>query len=227
MFTGIVEELGHVVALDHGAESARLSVAGPLVTSDAVHGASIAVNGVCLTVVEHDGGEFTVDVMAETLARSSLGDLATGDRVNLERAMPASGRFGGHVVQGHVDGTATILQRVPGDRWEVVEFSLPADLARYVVEKGSITVDGVSLTVASVGPDTFSVSLIPTTLALTTLGHKGTGDRVNLEVDVIAKYVERLLGTPGSTTTHDTTTHATTPTTAVSDAATAPRETRS
>ena len=200
MFTGIVEELGQVVALDHGADSARLSVAGPLVTSDAVHGASIAVNGVCLTVVEHDDGQFTVDVMAETLARSSLGDLVAGDPVNLERAMPASGRFGGHVVQGHVDGTATILQRRPGDRWEVVVFSLPAELARYVVEKGSITVDGVSLTVANVGPDSFSVSLIPTTLALTTLGHKGTGERVNLEVDVIAKYVERLLVTPASMT---------------------------
>jgi riboflavin synthase len=216
MFTGIVEELGHVVALDRGAESARLSVAGPLVTSDAVHGASIAVNGVCLTVVEHDGGEFTVDVMAETLARSSLGDLVSGDRVNLERAMAASGRFGGHVVQGHVDGTATILERRPGDRWEVVVFSLPVELARYVVEKGSITVDGVSLTVASVGPDSFSVSLIPTTLALTTLGHKGTGERVNLEVDVIAKYVERLLVTPAPTTTTDTTTATAT--------ATAPRE---
>ncbi|HEV7194975.1 MAG TPA: riboflavin synthase [Pedococcus sp.] len=221
MFTGIVEELGQVVALDHGAESARLSVAGPLVTSDAVHGASIAVNGVCLTVVEHDGGQFTVDVMGETLARSSLGDLVAGDPVNLERAMPASGRFGGHVVQGHVDGTATILQRRPGDRWEVVVFSLPAELARYVVEKGSITVDGVSLTVASVGPDSFSVSLIPTTLALTTLGHKGTGERVNLEVDVIAKYVERLLVTPASLT-------ATTPaeTTSMPIAtSTAPRET--
>jgi riboflavin synthase len=202
MFTGIVEELGHVVALERGADSARLTVAGPLVVSDAVHGASIAVNGVCLTVVEHDGERFTVDVMAESLARTSLGVLAPGDRVNLERAMPAGGRFGGHVVQGHVDGTARIVARTPGDRWEVVRFSLGADLARYVVEKGSITVDGVSLTVSAVGDDWFEVSLIPTTLALTTLGHRGVGDPVNLEVDVLAKYVERLLATtptPGTT----------------------------
>ena len=199
MFTGIVEELGLVVELEPGADSARLTVAGPLVTSDAVHGASIAVNGVCLTVVEHDSEKFTVDVMAETLDRSSLGGLRAGDRVNLERAMAASSRFGGHIVQGHVDGTATILARTPGERWEVVQFSLPQVLARYVVEKGSITVDGVSLTVSAVDSDsladdaTFSVSLIPTTLALTTLGHKGVGDIVNLEVDVLAKYVERLL----------------------------------
>ena len=200
MFTGIVEELGRVVALEPGEASARLTVAGPLVTSDAVHGASIAVNGVCLTVVEHGEGEFTVDVMAETLARSSLGGLAVGDLVNLERAMSAASRFGGHIVQGHVDGTAEILSRTPGDRWEVVQFSLPDALSRYVVEKGSITVDGVSLTVSALTgstdeADTFSVSLIPTTLALTTLGHKRVGDTVNLEVDVLAKYVERLITT--------------------------------
>jgi riboflavin synthase len=224
MFTGIVEELGHVVALEPGAASARLTVAGPLVTSDAVHGASIAVNGVCLTVVEHGDGEFTVDVMAETLDRSSLGSLAVGDRVNLERAMSATSRFGGHIVQGHVDGTAQILSRTPGDRWEVVQLSLPEPLSRYVVEKGSNTVDGVSLTVSDLteagaghestadhrqstagrestgGDATFSVSLIPTTLALTTLGHKGVGDRVNLEVDVLAKYVERLITTKETTT---------------------------
>lgn len=193
MFTGIVEELGTVAGIELGAESAVLRIEGPLVVSDATHGASIAVNGVCLTVTEHDGTGFTVDVMAETLDRSSLGALREGDRVNLERAMPADGRFGGHVVQGHVDGTATITGRTPGDRWETVDFTLPADLAAYVVEKGSITVDGVSLTVAHVGDDAFGVSLIPTTLGLTTLGHKGVGDVVNLEVDVIAKYVERLL----------------------------------
>ena len=193
MFTGIVEELGTVTALTHGTESARLTVHGPLVTSDATHGASIAVNGVCLTVVEHGEGSFTVDVMAETLRRSSLGVLRPGDRVNLERAMAASSRFGGHVVQGHVDGTGTISAREPGERWEVVRFSLPADLAPYLVEKGSITVDGVSLTVVDVGDDHFSVSLIPTTLELTTLGTKDVGDPVNLEVDVLAKYVERLL----------------------------------
>lgn len=196
MFTGIVEELGTIARLDRGTDSARLTVRGPLVTSDATHGASIAVNGVCLTVVEHADGEFTVDVMAETLSRSSLGSLRAGDRVNLERAMAAGGRFGGHVVQGHVDGTAQVLERVPGDRWELVRLSLPAGLARYVVEKGSITVDGVSLTVASVDDTSFTVSLIPTTLDLTTLGHKGIGDLVNLEVDVLAKYVERLMSAP-------------------------------
>ncbi|WP_392541928.1 riboflavin synthase [Oryzobacter telluris] len=200
MFTGIVEELGTVTALEHGADSARLTVRGPLVTSDATHGASIAVNGVCLTVTEHGGGDFTVDVMAETLRRSSLGVLRPGDPVNLERAMAASSRFGGHVVQGHVDGTATITAREPGERWEVVRFTLPPDLAPYLVEKGSITVDGVSLTVVDVDDDAFSVSLIPTTLDLTTLGTKAVGDPVNLEVDVLAKYVERLLATRFATT---------------------------
>jgi riboflavin synthase len=193
MFTGIVEELGEIVAIEHGADSAVVRVRGPLVTSDATPGASIAVNGVCLTVVEHDGQTFSVDVMAETLNRSSLGSLRAGTKVNLERAMAASTRFGGHIVQGHVDGTARILARRPGDRWEVVQLTLPPELSRYVVEKGSITVDGVSLTVSAVTDDTFSVSLIPTTLELTTLGHKAVGDAVNLEVDVIAKYVERLL----------------------------------
>ena len=205
MFTGIVEELGQVDRIDLSEESARLTLRGPLATSDAVHGASIAVNGVCLTVVEHDveQGWFTVDVMAETLSRTGLGGLTAGAPVNLERAMAASARFGGHIVQGHVDGTATVVERVPGDRWEVVTFTLPADLARYVVEKGSITVDGVSLTVSAVTDDTFSVSLIPTTLALTTLGARAVGDTVNLEVDVLAKYVERLLG---ARSTSDTTT---------------------
>jgi len=193
MFTGIVEELGEIVTIERGGDSAVLRVRGPLVVSDATHGASISVNGVCLTVVEHDAESFSVDVMAETLSRSSLGQLVPGSRVNLERAMSATNRFGGHIVQGHVDGTARILERTPGDRWEVVRFTLPAQVARYVVEKGSITVDGVSLTVSAVDDQSFSVSLIPTTLGLTTLGHKGVGDPVNLEVDVIAKYVERLL----------------------------------
>ena len=202
MFTGIVEDLGEIVAIEHGAESAVVTVRGPLVTSDATHGASIAVNGVCLTVVEHHGDEFSVDVMAETLNRSSLGSLQAGSKVNLERAMTATARFDGHIVQGHVDGTAQILARVPGDRWEVVQFTLPAEVSRYVVEKGSITVDGVSLTVSAVTEDTFSISLIPTTLERTTLGRKEVGDPVNLEVDVIAKYVERLLThTNDSTTT--------------------------
>ncbi len=193
MFTGIVEELGEVVTLDRSGDSARLTVRGPRVTGDTGHGASIAVNGVCLTVAQHDGDRFTVDVMGETLARSSLGDLAPGSLVNLERAMAADGRFGGHVVQGHVDGTAELVSRRPGDRWDVLTFTLPPALARYVVLKGSITVDGVSLTVSDVTDATFSVSLIPTTLDLTTLGRRAPGERVNLEVDVIAKYVERLL----------------------------------
>ncbi len=197
MFTGIVEELGTVAAIDHGADSAVLRIAGPTVVTDAVHGASISVNGVCLTVTSHDAEGFAVDVMAETLSRSDLGALVPGDRVNLERAMPANGRFGGHIVQGHVDGTATISGRTPGDRWETVELTLPGELTAYVVEKGSITVDGVSLTVASVTDDSFTVSLIPTTLELTTLGRKGIGETVNLEVDVLAKYVERLLAHRG------------------------------
>ncbi|CAN7419628.1 riboflavin synthase [Knoellia sp. LjRoot47] len=215
MFTGIVEELGRVDRIDLAEESARLTLRGPLVTSDAVHGASIAVNGVCLTVVDHDveEGWFTVDVMAETLSRTGLGALGPQSPVNLERAMAASARFGGHIVQGHVDGTATVLERVPGDRWEVVTFTLPPALARYVVDKGSITVDGVSLTVSAVTDDTFSVSLIPTTLELTTLGHRAVGDTVNLEVDVLAKYVERLLSTsPAHRATPDRTTENTTTT---------------
>ncbi|MET8507877.1 riboflavin synthase [Streptomyces sp. NPDC004787] len=194
MFTGIVEELGEVVAVEQLADASRFRLRGPLVTEGARHGDSIAVNGVCLTVVETGNGEFTADVMAETLKRSSLGALETGSRVNLERPMAVGGRLGGHIVQGHVDGTGTILDREPSEHWEIVKVGLPAPLARYVVEKGSITVDGVSLTVVEVGDDWFTISLIPTTLALTTLGIKQAGDPVNLEVDVIAKYVERLLG---------------------------------
>ena len=193
MFTGIVEELGTVVAVEPLADSARLRIRGPVVTSDAVHGASIAVNGVCLTVVEHGDGEFAADVMQESLDRSSLGVLEPGSRVNLERPVTLSARLGGHLVQGHVDGVGTILGRTPSEHWEVVRIALPADLGRYVVEKGSITVDGISLTVVEAARDWFSVSLIPTTLELTTLGTKGAGDPVNLEVDVVAKYVERML----------------------------------
>ncbi|OYO14724.1 riboflavin synthase [Enemella evansiae] len=193
MFTGIVEELGEIVELDDRGESAVLRIRGPLVVSDASHGASIAVNGVCLTVTDHDAKTFAVDVMAETLNHSSLGDLVPGSRVNLERAMAANGRFGGHIVQGHVDGTARIVARTPGQDWEVVGIELPAGLARYVVHKGSITVDGISLTVSAVTDDTFEVSLIPTTLALTTLGTKQPGETVNLEVDVLAKYLEKQI----------------------------------
>ena len=193
MFTGIVEELGDVVALEHGTDSARLHVRGPLVATDVVLGASVAVNGVCLTVTDLTGDVFAVDVMAETLSRSSLASLAVGEQVNLERAMRADGRFGGHVVQGHVDGVGEVLRRTPGDRWEVVRVSLPPQLRRYVVHKGSITVDGTSLTVSAVDAEAFEVSLIPTTLAATTLGHRAVGDVVNLEVDVLAKYVEAQL----------------------------------
>ncbi|RPK67269.1 Riboflavin synthase [Streptomyces sp. ADI96-02] len=194
MFTGIVEELGEVTAVERLEDASRFRLRGPVVTEGAKHGDSIAVNGVCLTVVETGEGHFTADVMAETLNRSSLGALTTGSRVNLERPMALGGRLGGHIVQGHVDGTGTIVERRPSENWEIVKVFLPLELTRYVVEKGSITVDGVSLTVVDAGTDHFTVSLIPTTLALTTLGHKRPGDPVNLEVDVIAKYVERLLG---------------------------------
>ncbi|MGW1846642.1 riboflavin synthase [Streptomyces sp. NPDC001966] len=194
MFTGIVEELGEVTSVEKLADASRFRLRGPVVTEGAKHGDSIAVNGVCLTVVDLGDGEFTADVMAETLDRSSLGALDTGSRVNLERPMAVGGRLGGHIVQGHVDGTGRIVERRISENWEIVKVSLPADLSRYVVEKGSITVDGVSLTVVDAGPDYFTISLIPTTLALTTLGIKEPGDPVNLEVDVIAKYVERLLG---------------------------------
>ncbi|MWA09787.1 riboflavin synthase [Streptomyces sp. BA2] len=194
MFTGIVEELGEITAVENLDDASRFRVRGPVVTDGAKHGDSIAVNGVCLTVVEHEGDEFTADVMAETLNRSSLGALAAGSRVNLERPTAVGDRLGGHIVQGHVDGTGEIVERKPSENWEIVKISLPADLSRYVVEKGSITVDGVSLTVVDAGIDYFTISLIPTTLALTTLGIKQPGDPVNLEVDVIAKYVERMLG---------------------------------
>jgi riboflavin synthase len=194
MFTGIVEELGEVVAVTPaGGDSVVLAVRGPHVAADASHGDSIAVNGVCLTVVEHDEHGFTADVMGETLRRSSLGALHPGSPVNLERAATLQTRLGGHLVQGHVDGVAAIVAREPAEAWETLTFSLPPELARYVVEKGSITVDGVSLTVTAVTADTFSVGLIPTTLKLTVLGAKQVGDPVNLEVDVVAKYVEKLL----------------------------------
>jgi riboflavin synthase len=194
MFTGIVEELGEVVGKDDLGDSARFTIRGPVVAADAGHGDSIAVNGVCLTVVEVlAGGEFTADVMGETLNRSSLRRLQVGSPVNLERAAALNSRLGGHIVQGHVDGTGKILARTPSKHWEVVRIELPPALARYVVEKGSITVDGISLTVSGLGDDWFEVSLIPTTRELTTLGSAQVGAQVNLEVDVIAKYVERLV----------------------------------
>lgn len=194
MFTGIVEEIGTVLAVDHTGPDARLTLRGPLVTSDTPVGASIAVDGVCLTVTDVADGAFTVDAMPETLRRSTLGGLAPGDTVNLERAVPVTGRLDGHIVQGHVDGVGEVLERHPGPRWDDIVVSLPTDLARYVAEKGSIAVSGVSLTVTNVGPDRFGISLIPTTLAATTWGRLTPGDHVNLEVDVIAKYVERMMG---------------------------------
>ncbi|CAN5351610.1 riboflavin synthase [soil metagenome] len=241
MFTGIVEELGEVLAIEQMADSARLTIAGQVVTQDVGHGDSISVNGVCLTVTDFAEGHFSVDVMAETLDRSSVGALTVASSVNLERALRSDGRFGGHVVQGHIDATTTLLAREPGERWEVLTFALGRDIARYVVSKGSITLDGVSLTISDVseidqapegsrdgdeigevrdgsgevrngsgdvgraearggGADeaTFSVSLIPTTLAMTTLGTRQIGDAVNVEVDVLAKYVERLMGVRGN-----------------------------
>jgi len=202
MFTGIVEELGEVTALTDRGDSMRLTVRGPLVLEGTRRGDSVAVNGVCLTVVDVEGETFTADVMRETLDRSALGALTAGSPVNLERPMRLDGRLGGHLVQGHVDGTGRIEQRTASQHWEVVRISLPPDLERYVVHKGSITVDGVSLTAASVAPGELTVSLIPTTLAMTTLGRKDVGDPVNLEVDVVAKYVERLLSRPDQPATH-------------------------
>ena len=193
MFTGLVEELGEVVAVDQLDRAVRLTVRGAAVTADAGDGDSIAVNGTCLTVVGTESGTFTADVMAETLARTSLHGVEPGRRVNLERPLRLSDRLGGHLVQGHVDGTGTVLERTTTPHWDVVRVSLPESLSRYVVEKGSIAVDGVSLTVSGIGSDWFEVSLIPTTLASTTLGIVEPGDRVNLEVDVLAKYTEKLI----------------------------------
>jgi riboflavin synthase len=197
VFTGIVEEVGTLVVREDRADSAVLRIRARRVLEDVALGDSIAVNGVCLTVTGVDDGVWSTDVMAETLRRSSLGQAVEGAAVNLERAVTPHTRLGGHLMQGHVDGVGRILSRTPGDAWEVVRIALPAELARYVVEKGSIAVDGVSLTVSAVGDDRdpwFEVSLIPTTLRETTLGARARGETVNLEVDVIAKYVERLLG---------------------------------
>jgi len=196
VFTGIVEELGELVGRDERPDAALLAIRGPLASSDARPGDSIAVNGVCLTVVDVEGEVFTVDVIGETLRRSSLGPARPGDRLNLERAAKLGHRLGGHLVQGHVDGTGTLLSRTaPREAapWELVRIGMPTGLARYVVEKGSIAVDGISLTVIEAGINDFSVGLIPTTRELTTLGLRRLGELVNLEVDVIAKYVERLV----------------------------------
>lgn len=193
MFTGIVEERGTVASIEQLTNAARVAIRGSVVLSDVRAGDSIAVNGVCLTVVDLGPDYFTADVMEETLKRSSLDAVSAGSEVNLERAARLDSRLGGHLVQGHVDGTGEVLAIEPDAHWTAMRISLPADLGRYVVEKGSITVDGVSLTVVAVDDEGFSVSLIPTTLAETTLGSRQVGDRVNLEVDAIAKYVERLM----------------------------------
>jgi len=193
MFTGIVEELGRVKAIEPQADALRLTIEGPLVVSDANRGDSISVCGTCLTVVEHDATTFTADVMQETLNLTSLAGIKVGDPVNLERAMTAATRFGGHVVQGHVDGLGEIISRTPSENWELVKVRIPKQLMKYVVLKGSITIDGVSLTVNEVGDDFIGLSLIPETLKLTTLGSKQPGDKVNVEADVMAKHIERLL----------------------------------
>jgi len=209
VFTGIVEERGTVVSREDLVDAARFTVRGPLVTSDAGHGDSISVNGVCLTVVDQPTpDDFTVDVMAETLRRSSLASLDAGAPVNLERAMAAGGRFGGHIVQGHVDGVGRVSSVDPSENWTVIRIGIDAEISRYIVEKGSITVDGVSLTVSGISEpgaelSWFEISLIPTTLAMTTLGTVTVDTVVNLEVDVIAKYVERLT----ATRTHSTDPH--------------------
>jgi riboflavin synthase len=195
MFTGIVEEVGEIVEVRPAEDVVVLAVRGSKVAADAAHGDSISVNGCCLTVVgagADASGVFHLELVPETLKRTSLGAARVGVKVNLERAVPAGGRLGGHIVQGHVDGVATLVRRVSGERSDEVTFSLPPELSRYVVEKGSIAVDGVSLTVAATDGDTLTVALIPTTLADTTLGIREPGDMVNLEVDVVAKYVERL-----------------------------------
>ena len=209
MFTGIIEEIGEVEGLEPRGDSAVLSVRAHKIVDDIRHGASIAVNGVCLTVtgwtVYEPQSVIGFDVMGETLRRSNIGSLQPGDRVNLERAVRADARLDGHVVQGHVDGTGRVLARTPGDAWEAVRFAVPAELARFVAEKGSIAVDGVSLTVSGVGADWFEVGLIPETLRATTLGGKEPGDPVNLEVDVLAKYVARLLDSGGAGNAEGTT----------------------
>ena len=198
MFTGIIEELGSVVRIDDNGDSVRLTVHGPKVVEDVHHGDSIAVSGVCLTVVESDSESFTADVMKQTLVMSTIGDLGAGGAVNLERAARVGDRLGGHIVQGHVDGTAALLSVVPGDAWKRLRFSLSDELAPLLVDKGSVTLEGVSLTVSDISEagaaeGWFEVSLIPETLAATTLGAKAVGDRINVETDVLARHVRRML----------------------------------
>jgi riboflavin synthase len=193
MFTGIIEELGTVASVEVLPDSIRLAIKGDLVRQDLSQGESISVNGVCLTAAEITSDGFIADVMLETLNRSSLSDISAGESVNLERAMSGAGRFGGHVVQGHVDGVAEIISREPSANWEVVKVKIPAELSKYVVHKGSITFDGVSLTVNEISNNTVSLSLIPETLRLTTLGTKKVGDKLNVEADILAKHIEKLI----------------------------------
>jgi len=193
MFTGIIEELGIVASVEVLPDSIRLGIKGDLVRQDLSQGESISVNGVCLTAAEITSDGFIADVMLETLNRSSLSGMSKGESVNLERAMSGAGRFGGHVVQGHVDGVAEIISREPSANWEVVRIKIPAELSKYVVHKGSITFDGVSLTVNEISDNTVSLSLIPETLRLTTLGTKQVGDKLNVEADILAKHIEKLI----------------------------------
>jgi riboflavin synthase len=193
MFTGIIEELGTVASVEVLPDSIRLAIKGDLVRQDLSQGESISVNGVCLTAAEITSDGFIADVMLETLNRSSLSGISQGESVNLERAMTGAGRFGGHVVQGHVDGVAEIISREPSANWEVVKVKIPAELSKYVVHKGSITFDGVSLTVNDISDNTVSLSLIPETLRLTTLGTKQVGDKLNVEADILAKHIEKLI----------------------------------
>lgn len=192
MFTGIIEEIGEITAWQPNGDAGRLTVRGPLAVSDAVHGASISVSGVCLTVIDQGDDWFTADVMGQTLAMSTLVDVAPGRKVNLERAAALGDRLGGHIVQGHIDGTSTLLSITPVDDWRVLRFTLSPELAPLVTDKGSIAIDGISLTVSTVGDDWFEVSLIPETLTATTMGIRQVGDRVNIETDIVARHVLRL-----------------------------------
>ena len=194
MFTGIIEEKGEVLRWEPTADAARITIRGPIAVSDAKHGDSISVSGVCLTVVEQGDDWFTADVMAESIAMSTLGDIRTGQQVNLERAAKVGDRIGGHIVQGHIDGTSRLQTVSNGSAWRVLRFTLAPDLASLVTRKGSIAIDGVSLTVSAVGDDWFEVSLIPETLEATTLGALEEGDAVNIETDILARQVQRLLG---------------------------------
>lgn len=193
MFTGIIEELGTITEIETQPDAKRITIQGAVVTSDVSRGDSIAVSGACLTAIELEGDKFTADVMNETLRLTSLGGAKVGDRVNLERAMNATTRFGGHMVLGHVDGLGEIRNRELSENWEWVRVNVPAELMRYIVLKGSITVDGVSLTVNEIGEGFIGLSLIPETMRLTTLGSKQPGDKVNIEVDIMAKHIERLM----------------------------------